>query len=212
MAKEEIVLIGGGGHCKSVIDVIETEDKFCIAGVIDTKEKLGHIISGYEFIGTDDDLINLVKEYQYFLITVGQIKNSRIRFYLYEKLKKLKVTLPVIVSPKAYIARTSTIDEGTVVMHNSFVNAAVKVGVNSIINTSAIIEHDSLVGDHSHISTGAVINGDCRVGNHCFIGSNAVVLNGITIQDNVIVGAGSVVRTNLEENKIFFGNPAKQKI
>lgn len=212
MVKEEIVLIGGGGHCKSVIDVIESVDKFRIAGIVDTKEKMGQTISGYKLFGTDNDLINLVKEYQYFFITVGQIKNYAIRYDLYSKIKALKATLPVIISPYAYVSPRNSIGEGTVVMHHAFINTGSKIGNNCIINTSAIIEHDTVIGNHCHISTRTVINGDCIIGDNCFIGSNAVVINGITIQSKVVVGAGSVVIDNLEENKVFAGNPAGERV
>ena len=74
--KEEIVLIGGGGHCKVCIDVIETEDKFKIAGIVDVKEKLHHKVLGYEIMACDEDLPRLVKEYKNFLITIGQIRSN----------------------------------------------------------------------------------------------------------------------------------------
>ena len=36
---KQIILIGGGGHCKSCIDVIENGNKYKIRGIIDKKKK-----------------------------------------------------------------------------------------------------------------------------------------------------------------------------
>ena len=55
------ILIGGGGHCKSCIDVIEQEGKYRIAGIVDLPEKLHQKILGYKIIAIDDDLPRLVE-------------------------------------------------------------------------------------------------------------------------------------------------------
>ena len=41
-----IILIGGGGHCRSAIDVIEQDSQFRIVGIIDKPEKLDTAILG----------------------------------------------------------------------------------------------------------------------------------------------------------------------
>jgi len=140
---KEIILVGGGGHCKSVIDVIEQEGKFKIAGIIEKDRSLiGNKVLNYEVIGCDDDLKELRKKYDYALVTIGQIKNSTPRIKIFEKLKKLEFQLPVIISPLAYVSKYASLEEGTIVMHYALVNANAKVGKNCIINTKAIIEHD----------------------------------------------------------------------
>jgi len=101
--KEKIILIGGGGHCKSCIDVIEQEGIFQIAGIVDVPEKLHQKILGYEIIATDDDLPRLAEEYVNFLITLGQIKSPDKRIRLFDEVKRLGGRLPVIISPMAYV-------------------------------------------------------------------------------------------------------------
>ena len=87
--KEKIILIGGGGHCKSCIDVIEQEGKYRVAGIVDVPEKLNQKILGYEIVATDDDLPHLVNEYENFLIALGQIKSPDKRIMLFEEVKNL---------------------------------------------------------------------------------------------------------------------------
>jgi len=191
--KEKILLIGGGGHCHSVIDVIEQEDKFSIAGIIDRKELVGTKVLDYPIIGSDDDLVELFKVYKHAIVTVGQIKSNTVRVKLFQLLKEIGYTLPTIVSPTAYISRYAAIDDGTVVHHQVIINANAKVGQNCIINTKALIEHDAVIEDSCHISTASIINGGTVVKKDTFVGSNSVTKEYITIQAGSFIKAGSVV-------------------
>ncbi len=194
----KIILIGGGGHCKSVIDVIEQENKFKIAGIIDKPELLNSKILGYPVIGNDSDLKNLAKKYQYALITVGQIKHSSLRIKLYDLAIEAKFTLPSIISPHAYVSRHSKVGRGTIVMHNTVINSNSHIGNNCIINSCSLIEHDVEVGDNCHISTGAIINGQSKIGNETFLGSGSIVKNGVCISEKKIISFGSLVSKDLK--------------
>lgn len=191
---KKIILIGGGGHCKSAIDVIEQEGKYKIAGIVDKKNLLGSKVLGYPVIGTDIDINRLAKNYQNALITLGFIKNPTLRIKLFNLVKKAGFKLPSIVSPRAYISRHSKIGVGTILMHNVIVNANSVIGDNCIINSKALIEHDCLISSHSHISTNVVINGGVKVGAKCFIGSSVTSKNNIEIKKNSFVKAGSIVK------------------
>jgi len=191
---EEILLIGGGGHCKSVIDVIEQEGQFKIAGIIDHPELLDTKILDYKVIGSDNDLPKLSLQYKYALVTVGQITSPQLRIKIYENLKKLEFILPVIKSPRAYISKYATVKEGSIIMHDALVNVNVCINENCIINTKALIEHDAMIAKHCHISTGAIINGAVSVESGCFIGSHVTTKQAINIKKNSFIKAGSVVK------------------
>lgn len=190
--KEKIVLLGGGGHCHSVIDVLEQEDKYQIIGIIDKKELIGSDILGYKIIACDDDLEEIFKTCKNAIITVGQIELNHIRVKLFNKLKEIGFNLPVIISPLAYVSKHSFIEEGTVVMHHCLVNANAKIGKNCIINSKALIEHDVIVEDNCHISTASVINGGVIVKANTFVGSNTTSKQYIEI--NGFIKAGSLVK------------------
>jgi len=189
---EKILLIGGGGHCKSVIDVIELENKYQIAGIIDKKKFIGQEILGYKIIGCDDDLEKLFTKYQNALVTVGQIQSPDLRITLFSKLKEIGYHLPTIISPLAYVSKHSIIEDGTVIMHQAFVNANVRIGKNCIINTKSLIEHDCIIGNNCHISTSAVLNGGVVIKNSTFFGSNATSREYIEIDG--FIKAGSIVK------------------
>jgi len=62
--RPKIILVGGGGHSKSCIDVIELEGKFEIAGIVDANLSSNQVL-GYPVLGGDRDLPNLKKKYEY---------------------------------------------------------------------------------------------------------------------------------------------------
>ncbi len=208
--KKTLILVGGGGHCKSVIEAAESAG-YSILGVLDMPEEVGKDILSTKVIGTDDDIPSYVDKAE-FVITVGFIKNPAIRIKLYNKVKEAGGKFATIVASTAHVSKYATLGEGTVVMHQAFVNAGAKVGHNVILNTFSNIEHDAVIGNQCHISTGTMVNGDCKVGDNCFIGSLSVLANGISVGDDIVVGAGSLVRKSIKEKGIYSGNPAVLKI
>ncbi len=190
--------MGGGGHCKSCIDVIEQEGLFDIAGIVEQPgvTEVGSIL-GYPILGTDDDLSELRKRFEYAIITVGQIRTPAPRIRLYRLLKKMKFSLPVIVSPMAYVSRHTSIGEGTIVMHQALVNAGARIGGNCIINSKALVEHDATVEEHCHIATGAILNGGAIIGSGSFLGSAAVSKEYVSIPPNYVIKANVTVGKSL---------------
>jgi len=191
---KNIILIGGGGHCKSCIDVIEQQGTYEIAGIIDNPSEVGQKVLDYTVIGTDKDLQSLREEFDYAFVTIGQLRAADLKIKLYNILIELDFNIPFIVSPLAYVSKYAQISQGTIVMHNAIVNAGASVGENCTINTNALIEHDVIIGDHCHISTGATINGGVVVSNECFIGSLATTKQYIKIPKKSFIKAGSIVK------------------
>lgn len=191
--KPEILLVGGGGHCKALIDVIESGGEYTIAGIIDRPELVGKKLLGYDVIGCDDDLASLVSRYPNAIVSVGQVRTPDLRKKLFALLERAGYVIPSIVSPRAYVSPHARIERGSVVMHDALINAHARVGANCIVNTKALIEHDCRVGDHCHVSTGAILNGATVVGEGTFVGSNAVSKEGALIAEASFIKAGSIV-------------------
>ncbi len=190
--REKIILLGGGGHCKSVIDVIEQEGRFEIAGIVEKFVGESSEVLGYPLIGSDTQLPELREQYEYAFVTVGHIKSNAIRVKLFERLESLSFNIPTIISPFSYVSKHAHIEKGTIIMHHALVNADAKIAQNSIINSKALIEHDAVIEANSHISTGAIINGGVRVKANSFVGSGAT-----TKEYTIIEGfnkAGSLVK------------------
>ena len=202
-----LILVGGGGHCKSVIDVAESAG-YTILGILDRPEEVGKTVLGYQVIGTDDDMAKYADKAE-FIVTVGQIKSPNLRIKLHQMLADAHCHLATIIASTSHVSKYAQIDEGTVIMHQAFVNADALIGKGCIINTASIIEHEVIVGDYCHVSTGATINGGATIGNYSFIGSQSVINQCVAVGDRAIIGAGSAVIKDLPCNCIAIGVPAK---
>ena len=201
--KATILLIGGGGHCRACVDVLEQEGRFQIAGVVERNEGPREAVLGYPILGTDEDLIQLRKNYEFALVTVGQIKSATPRKRIYAQLISLGFQLPVVVSPKSYVSHHVKLGSGTIVMHDVLVNVGAHVGENCILNSKSLIEHDAVIGDHCHISTGSILNGEAQIDHESFIGSGAVVREGVRIEARSLVAGGARVMRDLPENSNY---------
>lgn len=207
---DNIILVGGGGHCRSCIDVINACGRFKITGIIDRPERLHESVLGYKIMADESGLKTLVGDDNLFMITIGQLKDPSKRKSKFELLKGMGARLAVVVSPSAYVSRSAFVGDGTIIMHNAFVNVGAKIGENCIINTGAVIEHDVEILDNCHISTKSVINGGCVVGEGTFIGSGSVISNNLEISDNAVIGAGSVIIRSIKESGTYAGVPARR--
>lgn len=208
--KKNIILVGGGGHCKSCIEVIESTGKYNILGILDLLSELGKKVLNYEVIGNDDDYLKY-KELGYsFLITAGQIKSAGLRKRIFEKLEEIGAEVETVIASTAVVSKYAEIGKGTIILSNCVVNAGAKIGVNCIINTASVLEHDAKIGNHTHISTTAVVNGNGEIGNETFVGSAACISSGVKVGDGVIIGAGSTVIKNISEKGTYAGSPAKK--
>ena len=192
MKSKKLILVGGGGHCKSVIDVAESAG-FQIQGILDIPENVGKKVLDYSIVGTDDQIPDYVND-AVFIVTVGHIKDAALRIKLHQKIVDAGGTLATVIASTAHISKYAQIGEGSVIMHHAVVNADAIIGRGCIINTFANIEHDAKIGNYCHISTGAMINGNCVVGNETFFGSQSVMVNGIEITSGCVIGAGSLIK------------------
>lgn len=206
----KILLIGGGGHCLSCIDVIKSTGKYEIVGIIDNKLELKKTICGVEVIGTDDDIPKFLSKSDEFLITVGQIKSSDVRISLFEKCISLGLTPAKIISPHAYVSPGAVVKMGTIIMHRCVINSMASIGQNCIVNSGSIIEHDVVIGNHCHISTGAICNGAVKIADGVFVGSGSVLIQGVNVGFNAVIGAASLVLRDVPEYAKVAGSPSKE--
>ena len=195
---KNLILIGGGGHCKACIDVIEQTEQFDIVGVLDKPEFVGENVLGYNILGSDDMIESLAQKNHEFLITVGQIRTHQIRQKLFGKLLECNASLATVISPRAYVSEYATVGQGTIVMHDALISVSAKIGQNCIINSKALIEHDVVVEDHCHISTAAVLNGGVSIKKGTFFGSNAVSTENSATSVEGFVKAGALFKGNYE--------------
>ena len=201
---KKIVLIGGGGHAKSVVDTLDAAGEYEIAGFVDRQART-YGYRGYEVIGSDEDLGRLYDAgIHYAFLAIGFLGKSRVRDQCIQKLRDIGFQIPVVIDPSAVVARDARIEEGVFIGKRAVVNAAAFVGKHAILNTGAIVEHDCVVGAYSHVAVSSVLCGNVTLGSHCLIGAGSIILQGVQIGEDVRVGAGSTIRTGLADGVLAY--------
>lgn len=188
---EKIILVGYGGHAKSIADSIERGNKYQIVGYTDFVPQE----CKYRYLGGDEVLEKIYEEgIHNAIIGIGFLGKGNIRERIYNKLKEIGYILPIIADPSSIVSDSAEIDEGTFIGKNAIINAEAKIGKACIINTMALVEHENIIGDFVHVAVGAVLCGQVKVGNSSLVGANATILQNRSIGDNQIVPAGAVIR------------------
>ncbi len=205
--KKRILLIGGGGHCHSVLDSIISLQMYTEVGIVDNIESS---FWGAPVVGRDKDIPRLKSEgWTDAFITVGSVGDTKLRHKLYDIVKNIGMDIPSIIDPSAVVARDTNISEGVYIGKKSVVNAGAQIGACAIINTGAIIEHDCIIGSFSHISPGSIVCGQVCIEDDAHVGAASVVRQQITIGKATMIGAGSVVVKNIPDGMQAYGNPCK---
>jgi len=202
---KKILLIGGGGHCRSCIDVIESSASYKIAGIVLPDGEASVSINGYSVTGYDSELERLLREVPCAFVAIGQVLTAEPRIRLFEALKKAGAFIPAISSPRAHVSRRAALGAGSIVMHGAVINAGAEIAENCIINSLALVEHDAKIEAHCHISTGARVNGGAIVRSGSFVGSGAILKEGVEIGAGAVIGAGQVVLDSVPAGVVVAG-------
>lgn len=209
---EKIVLVGAGGHCKVIIDIIESNEKYEIMGVTDKAYDLCEekFVLNIPIIGDDSILKELYNRgVRNAFVCIGALQNIEVRDKIFNNLKAIGFNLPVLTHKYAIVSPYAKIHGGTCVMAGAIINPNALIEENCIINTGAIIEHDCIVQRNSHISPRACIAGGVNIGCNTHIGMGSSIIQLLHIGDNVIIGAGAVVIENIRDNVVAVGIPSK---
>ena len=190
---DPLLLIGCGGHVRSLIDVVESSSRWHVLGLVGLPEQVGEEVLGYPVLGCDEDLPPLRQQCTNVLLAVGQIGFSTQRQRLVAKLEGLNLLMPVVISGRAHVSHHAQLGSGCSVGQGVIVNTGAKVGDYSILNSNALIEHDAVLGNYCHISTGALVNGGTTFGSNSFIGSGVVLRDGLNLPPRTVISAGKRV-------------------
>lgn len=206
----KIVLIGGGGHARVVMDLLSYSREHEVAGVLDPGLEAGEAVSVARVLGDDTLLGSLYEDgVREACVAIGSVGDNSRRRELYLMVKGQGFSVPPLVHPLAAVSSGAALSEGCQIMAGTIIQTGSAIGENTIVNTGAIIDHDCRIGSHVHLCPGAVISGGCSVEDGVFIGAGATIIQGLRIGRNSKIGAGSVVIADVPENAVVKGVPAK---
>lgn len=199
-----MILIGGGGHARVLIDLIKATDEHEIVGIVDPELETDSDVLGIPVLGRDDVLPDLItRGIKNVCIGVGSIKDNTKRRELYNIIKNMGFSIPSLIHPGAIVSTIETsISDGVQIMAGAIIQAGTVIGENTIVNTGAVIEHDCVIGKNVHICPGAVICGGSIIGDNSFIGAGSTVIQYIEVGRNAVVGAGAMISRNLPDRAL----------
>jgi len=210
-ASSKVIGLGAGGHAKVLIEILQAMGTVEITGLLDVDPKLWKSKQlGIVVLGSDELLPKLFEDgIRQVFIAVGSTGESNLRRNLFAKAQHLGFVVIPCIHPSAVISPSAVIGEGPNIMAGAVVNSAARIGANVIVNTGAIVEHDCSLEDHSHVAPGARLGSAVTVGEGAHIGIGASVRQGICIGRNSVVGVGAAVVSDVPDDTIVVGVPAR---
>jgi len=199
-----IVIYGGGGHAKSVIDLIRQLHTFRIVGVVDDALSPGTTVLGIPVLGARDILPKLLDDgIRLAANGIGGITDITARVEIFHALAQLGFAFPILRHPESIVEPSAVLEDGVQVFANAYIGSDVILKEGCIINTGAIVSHDCVIGEYAHIAPGAMLAGGVRVGARTLIGMGVATATGIHIGSDVRIGNGALVHQDVPDKTII---------
>ncbi len=206
--KNPVIVIGGGGHAKVLIDML-LANSVAVHGFTDPNPQY-QLFEGIGWLGDDEVILKHSFDEIFLANGLGSIRDTTRRRKLFSQYKSLGYDFVSAIHPSAQVASGVTLSEGVQIMAGVVVQAGSRIGENTIVNTKASVDHDCIIGNHVHIAPGVTISGGVRIGDNSHIGVGATVIEGVRIGMNSIIGAGALVLRDVVEGTTVVGVPAKE--
>lgn len=209
MIQKPIIILGAGGHAKVLIDTLQRQSAN-ILGVTDPDPELhGKDVMGIPIIGNDNSILQYGVNDIVLVNGLGKVNRSNKRIQIYDTFKKRGYIFTRVIHRSAVISPGAYLAEGVHIMAGAIIQTLATIGVNTIINTRASVDHECIIGDHVHIAPGATISGGVEIGDSVLVGAGATIIQGIHVGASSIVGAGAVVTEDVREGVTVMGIPAR---
>lgn len=193
-----VILVGGGGHGRVVLDALRSAGHSVVAVCDPDPDVARRLPSDIVYLGDDEALETYAPDSVALANGLGSTASTATRRTLFERLTARGYRFLSVRHPNACIADDVVLGEGTQILAGAIVQTGVRLGANVIVNTGAQADHDCEIGDHVHLAPGVVLSGGVRIGAGCHVGAGAVVIQSIVIGPNTLIGAGAVVVRDVE--------------
>ena len=204
MTNKKIILIGGGGHAKVLLEMLrrlKTDVYAVVAPQIDLKSRLfkdsKHYVSDAAVLKYSTDEVILVNG-------IGSLPGNELRRKIFDKFCHSGYEFLTVVSDLAVVSSFCKLGMGVQIMPGAIINADSNIGDNSIVNSGAIVEHDCNLGHNNHIAPGAVLSGGVVTGSNVHVSTGAKIIQSISIGDHAVIGAGATLTQNIEKRNMLY--------
>ncbi len=198
-----VIIYGGGGHGKSLIDLIRLLQVYRIVGVIDDGLQPGEQILDVPVLGGFIALGDLRAQGVHLAVNaVGGIGNIAVRIDVFQRLMAAGFTCPAVVHPASWVEASASLADGVQVFAHAYVGSGVRVGYGCIVNTAAVVSHDCILEEYANISPGALLAGDVKIGAAALIGMGATINLGVRVGAGARIGNSAAVKEDVPEKGI----------
>jgi sugar O-acyltransferase (sialic acid O-acetyltransferase NeuD family) len=199
----QIIVYGGGGHGKSVVDTIRAQGVYQILGIVDDGLEPGTSVMGIPVLGGSQILPDLhAQGIRQAVNAVGGIGDISSRIKIFHLLAEQGFVCPAMIHPSAVIETSAVIAPGVQVFPHAYVGSDVKLGFGVIVNTGAVVSHDCSLDDYANVSPGALLAGGVTIGKGSLVGMGVTINLGVTIGENARLGNSATIKTNVPDNRI----------
>ncbi|MFV0422580.1 acetyltransferase [Oleidesulfovibrio sp.] len=205
---KKVILAGAGGHGKVVLDAVRLSGDEMLACVDADAERAGSLFQGVPVCGTEASLAQYDVSEVFLVNGVGYVGGRNVRAEVFMRLTRTGWSFAVVRHPAAIIAASATLAQGAQVLAGAVVAPCAQIGVNTIINHRAVIDHDCVIGDHTHVAPGATLCGNVQLGVNVFVGAGATIIPGIKVGAGAVIGAGATVLRDVPAEAVVGGTPA----
>ena len=196
----KVVIYGGGGLSKMIIETVRVLGAYQIEGIIDDNMKPGETVIGSPVLGSSEILPDLYnKGIRMAVNSVGGIGNYRVRLNIFQQLADAGFVCPVIIHPTAHVDPSARLEAGVLVLAQSYVSGSAVIGLGSLINNSVVVSHDCVLGVCTNLSPGAMIAGDAVIGDFTQVGMNATINIGVKVGRECLIGNGATIKNNVPD-------------
>jgi sugar O-acyltransferase (sialic acid O-acetyltransferase NeuD family) len=201
--KPYLLVFGGGGHAKAVMDLVKQAGEFAVVGIVDDKIAAGTQVMGIPVLGSRAILPALAAAGVRLAANgVGGILDIQVRVRVFELLGSSGFAFPSLIHPRAALEPSATVGEGAQIFANAYIGSEAVLAPRCMINTNAVVSHDCAIGAYSHIAPGALLAGHVQVGERSLVGMGVTTAIGVRIGSGVRIGNGAIILADVPDGMV----------
>lgn len=210
---DKVIVIGGPGPAVSIGNAIRhASQKFGLntefAGILNDSS-VGNMINGIPVIGKLSDAPDFESQGYKFIFTIYKIGGQPHRIQLFKGLGINESSLYTFVHPLAYVAPDAELAPGVAIMPNANISHGTRIGLGTLVMSNAYIGHDTIVGKHCFLSATSCTGSYVTLSDGVWVGFNATIRGRQKLGQYAAVGIGSVVVSDIADEELWIGNPAR---
>jgi sugar O-acyltransferase (sialic acid O-acetyltransferase NeuD family) len=190
MTRSRLLIVGAGGHGRSVAEAVLAAGDYDLAGFVDDAAPGLTSVWGFAVLGTTADVGRYRVHADHAIVAVG---NNAVRESLCNRLLEAGFELPTIVHPRAIVSPRAVIGHGCTIMAGAVVGTEARLGCGVIVNCGAVVDHDAQVHDYAHLAVNACMAGDSELGRSAWMQAGAALGYGVKVAAGVVLRPGTAL-------------------